>query len=91
MSDTSSYYTCSSIAQIQAANFVEPVQKAFGSNPDFQLVQINLQDNLVKSWLVGFAIGAPFLAAFLSIFQWAGDRFVPWLMAFLYVAQFSFV
>ena len=47
--------------------------------------------DLVKSWLVGFAIGAPFLAAFLSIFQWAGDRFVPWLMAFLLVFQMSMV
>ncbi|TBU25951.1 ATP10 protein-domain-containing protein [Dichomitus squalens] len=40
------------ISEIQTAHFVEPTQKAFGSNPDFQLVQINLQDNLVKSWLV---------------------------------------
>ena len=39
-------------AQIQTAQFVEPTQKAFGSNLHFQFVQINLQDNLVKSWLV---------------------------------------
>ena len=52
MSNTTPYRIRSHIAQIQAANFVEPVQKAFSSNPDFQLVQINLQDNLVKSWLV---------------------------------------
>ena len=41
--------------------------------------------DLLKSWGIGFVIGAPFLAAFLSIFKWAGDRFVPWLMAFLWV------
>lgn len=39
--------------------------------------------DLLKSWAVGFVIGAPFLSAFLAIFKWAGDRFVPWLMAFL--------
>ncbi|KAH9933994.1 peptidase family M48-domain-containing protein [Epithele typhae] len=43
----------------------------------------------LKSWLVGFAIGAYFLAVFLSLFKWAGDRFVPWLMAFLFVFQMS--
>ena len=41
--------------------------------------------DLLKGWAIGFVIGAPFLAAFLRIFEWAGDRFVPWLMAFLYV------
>jgi STE24 endopeptidase len=40
--------------------------------------------DMLKGWGIGFAIGAPFLAAFLKIFKWAGDRFVPWLMAFLY-------
>lgn len=40
------------ISEIQSAQFVEPTQKAFSSNPLFQFVQINLQDNLVKSWLV---------------------------------------
>jgi len=39
--------------------------------------------DIIKGWLVGFAIGGPFLAAFLAIVRWAGDRFVPWLMAFL--------
>ena len=39
--------------------------------------------DLLKGWAIGFVIGAPFLAAFLYVFQWAGDRFVPWLMAFL--------
>ena len=40
--------------------------------------------DLLKGWGIGFAIGAPFLAMFLYIFKWAGNRFVPWLMAFLY-------
>jgi STE24 endopeptidase len=39
--------------------------------------------DLLKGWLLAFAIGGPFLAVFLYVFQWAGDRFVPWLMAFL--------
>ena len=45
--------------------------------------------DLLKSWAVGFVIGAPFLSAFLAIFKWAGDRFVPWLMAFLCVSVSS--
>lgn len=39
--------------------------------------------DLLKSWLLMLAIGAPFLSAFIWVFKWAGDRFVPWLMAFL--------
>lgn len=39
--------------------------------------------DLLKGWAIGFVIGAPFLAAFLYVFKWAGDRFVPWLMGFL--------
>ena len=39
--------------------------------------------DLLKTWALGFAIGGPFLAAFLYVFKWAGDCFVPWLMAFL--------
>ncbi|KAF9005120.1 peptidase family M48-domain-containing protein [Cyathus striatus] len=35
--------------------------------------------DLFKGWALAFALGAPFLAAFLYIFQWAGDRFVPWI------------
>jgi STE24 endopeptidase len=41
--------------------------------------------DIIKGWLVGFALGGPFLAAFLKIFKWAGDSFVPFLMAFLCV------
>ncbi|KAI0710875.1 peptidase family M48-domain-containing protein [Earliella scabrosa] len=47
--------------------------------------------DLIKSWLVGFVIGSPFLAGFLWVFRWAGDRFVPWLMAFLLIFQMSMV
>lgn len=39
--------------------------------------------DLLKTWALGFAIGGPFVSAFLYVFKWAGDRFVPWLMAFL--------
>ena len=39
--------------------------------------------DLLKGWMLGFVIGGPFLSAFLYVFKWAGDRFVPWLMAFL--------
>jgi STE24 endopeptidase len=39
--------------------------------------------DLIKTWAVAFVFGAPFLAVFLSIFKWAGDRFVPWLMALM--------
>ncbi|CCO33594.1 STE24 endopeptidase [Rhizoctonia solani AG-1 IB] len=37
----------------------------------------------LKGWAVGFAIGAPFMAAFLKIVDWAGQSFVPWLMTFM--------
>ncbi|KAF8674693.1 CAAX prenyl protease N-terminal, five membrane helices [Rhizoctonia solani] len=33
----------------------------------------------LKGWAVGFAIGAPFMAAFLKIVDWAGQSFVPWV------------
>jgi hypothetical protein len=42
--------------------------------------------DLVKGWVVAFLIGGPFVAMFLSIVKWAGDRFVPWLMSFLSVS-----
>lgn len=47
--------------------------------------------DMIKSWALGIVIGSPFLAAFLYVFQWAGDRFVPWLMAFLYVLKSYFM
>ncbi|KAN0078080.1 Peptidase family M48 domain containing protein [Tylopilus felleus] len=43
--------------------------------------------DLLKGWLLAFAIGGPFLAVFLYVFKWAGDRFVPWLMAFMLAFQ----
>lgn len=42
--------------------------------------------DMLKGWGIGFVIGAPFLGAFLYVFKWAGDRFVPWLMGFLCVS-----
>lgn len=39
--------------------------------------------DILKSYLLSAIIGGPFLAAFLYIFKWAGDRFVPWLMGFM--------
>jgi STE24 endopeptidase len=42
--------------------------------------------DLLKTWGLAIALGAPFLAVFLYVFQWAGDRFVPWLMGFMYVS-----
>jgi STE24 endopeptidase len=39
--------------------------------------------DMLKGWALGLIIGAPFLSGFLFVFKWAGDRFVPWLMAFL--------
>ncbi|KAI5121524.1 hypothetical protein M0805_002584 [Coniferiporia weirii] len=47
--------------------------------------------DLLKGWALMLAIGAPFLSAFLWVFKWAGDRFLPWLMAFLLVFQISMV
>ncbi|CAE6486541.1 unnamed protein product, partial [Rhizoctonia solani] len=43
--------------------------------------QLFVADTL-KGWAVGFVIGAPFMAAFLKIVDWAGQSFVPWLMTF---------
>ncbi|KIJ91753.1 hypothetical protein K443DRAFT_471063 [Laccaria amethystina LaAM-08-1] len=47
--------------------------------------------DLLKGWALAFGLGAPFIAAFLYIFQWAGDRFVPWLMAFMISFQLVMV
>ncbi|RPD61372.1 hypothetical protein L227DRAFT_592925 [Lentinus tigrinus ALCF2SS1-6] len=46
------------ISEIQTAQFLEPTLQAFSSNPLFQFVQVNLQDNMLKSFLVSlFASG----------------------------------
>ncbi|KIM44315.1 hypothetical protein M413DRAFT_17987 [Hebeloma cylindrosporum] len=47
--------------------------------------------DLLKGWGLAFVLGAPFLAVFLYIFQWAGDRFVPWLMGFMISFQLIMV
>lgn len=39
--------------------------------------------DLIKGWILAVVIGSPFLSAFLWMFKWAGDRFVPWLTGFL--------
>jgi STE24 endopeptidase len=44
--------------------------------------------DLLKGWMLAFVMGGPFLSAFLYVFEWAGDRFVPWLMAFLLVFRY---
>ena len=41
--------------------------------------------DMLKGWLLAVVIGWPALSGFLWIFKWAGDRFIPWLMGFLYV------
>ncbi|KAF9483720.1 hypothetical protein BDN70DRAFT_873575 [Pholiota conissans] len=47
--------------------------------------------DLLKTWGLAIALGAPFLAIFLYVFQWAGDRFVPWLMGFMITFQLTMV
>ncbi|KAJ7640425.1 peptidase family M48-domain-containing protein [Mycena polygramma] len=47
--------------------------------------------DLFKGWAIGAVLLAPFLWAFLRIFNWAGDRFVPWLMAFVLAFQLIMV
>ncbi|KAJ7764897.1 peptidase family M48-domain-containing protein [Mycena metata] len=47
--------------------------------------------DLLKGWGIGALLLAPFLWAFLRIFNWAGDRFVPWLMAFILTFQLVMV
>ncbi|KAF8123603.1 peptidase family M48-domain-containing protein [Boletus edulis] len=47
--------------------------------------------DLVKNWVLTSVIGGPFLAVFLYVFKWAGDRFVLWLMAFLLAFQIIMV
>ncbi|KZV71232.1 hypothetical protein PENSPDRAFT_578162 [Peniophora sp. CONT] len=47
--------------------------------------------DMIKSWVLGLVLGTPLLAAFLYIFEWAGDRFLPWLMALLFGFQMLMV
>ncbi|KAI0298335.1 metalloendopeptidase [Multifurca ochricompacta] len=41
--------------------------------------------DMLKGWALGVFLGTPLLTAFLYIFEWAGDRFVPWVMMLLFV------
>jgi STE24 endopeptidase len=43
--------------------------------------------DMLKGWALGIVLGAPLLSAFLYVFEWAGDRFVPWLMMLLCVSH----
>ncbi|KAI0033303.1 peptidase family M48-domain-containing protein [Vararia minispora EC-137] len=45
----------------------------------------------IKGALLGVALGGPFLAAFLYVFDWAGDRFLPYLMTLLFTFQMVMV
>ena len=45
----------------------------------------------LKCWGFGFTLGAPFFSAFLFVFKWVGDPFVPWLMGFLLLFQLIMV
>ncbi|KAG8934708.1 hypothetical protein FRC02_009410 [Tulasnella sp. 418] len=47
--------------------------------------------DLIKGWVVGTAIGTPFLAAFLWIIKWAGASFIPYTMTFIVVFQLVMV
>ncbi|KAJ7747642.1 peptidase family M48-domain-containing protein [Mycena maculata] len=47
--------------------------------------------DLFKGWAIGVVLLTPFLWSFLRIFKWAGDRFVPWLMAFVLAFQLIMV
>ncbi|KIY44638.1 hypothetical protein FISHEDRAFT_61693 [Fistulina hepatica ATCC 64428] len=47
--------------------------------------------DLLKGYALAVVLGAPFLGAFLWIFRWAGDRFVPWLMGFMISFQLLMV
>jgi STE24 endopeptidase len=56
------------------------LEEKHGFNKTTPLIFIT---DLLKGWGLAFVLGSPFLAVFLYIFQWAGDRMVPWLMAFM--------
>ncbi|KAI0301353.1 metalloendopeptidase [Russula brevipes] len=43
--------------------------------------------DMLKGWALGIVLGTPLLSAFLYVFEWAGDRFVPWVMMLLLVFQ----
>jgi len=41
--------------------------------------------DILKGWVLSLAIGVPFLSAFLWVFRFSGDQFVPYLMGFMWV------
>jgi len=64
------------------------IEERHGFNKTTPLVFVT---DLLKGWLVAFALGGPFLSIFLWIFKWAGNRFVPWLTAFMLAFQMIMV
>ncbi|KAJ7641525.1 peptidase family M48-domain-containing protein [Roridomyces roridus] len=52
---------------------------------------VYLSPDLLKGWALAVVLISPFLWAFLRVFNWAGDRFVPWLMAFFLAFQLIMV
>ncbi|KZT03768.1 uncharacterized protein LAESUDRAFT_658941 [Laetiporus sulphureus 93-53] len=46
----------SRISELQTANFVKPTLDQFANHPSFRFVQVNLQENLLKSLLVSMFI-----------------------------------
>lgn len=42
---------------MHAQGFIEPTQNRFSSHPQYQYVQINLQENLLKAFLVNLFLG----------------------------------
>jgi len=46
------------ISEVQTASFVNPANEAFLSNPNYRFIQINLQENLLKSLLVSMFLSS---------------------------------
>ena len=44
--------------QVQTASFVDPTNEVFLSNPNYRFIQINLQENLLKSFLVSMFLSS---------------------------------
>lgn len=44
--------------QVHVDGFVSPTNARYSSNPLYQYVQINLQENLLKSWLVSLFLSS---------------------------------
>ncbi|KIY67067.1 metalloendopeptidase [Cylindrobasidium torrendii FP15055 ss-10] len=48
-------------------------------------------EDIIKGYAVSVALGAPLLAVFLKIFDWAGERFVAFIMLFMLGMQMLLV